>query len=206
MRTVHEIEALRPSDPVPKSMTQLPSGKSVSKLKLIMKTSQNREETPLAQPPLTTNGAVKEQDPSIHLATTYPPELGITDAEEALGPQQLFRLLRRQVHWAEQNSDELKKEVTLLEEIRRREFVEKEILIDAAIQLDLAHTARRRAVLAGTADIPSAALKAAADKEINRTISPRPSEAAPMENGDAQQLTAGDDERAAAVLASLHQV
>jgi len=206
MRTVHEIEALRPSDPIPKSMTQLPSGKSVSKLKLIMKVPSNKEETPQPQLQLGTNGNVNDHDLSAKSALSDLQDLGITAEEQALGPRNMFRLFRRQVHWAEQESEELKKEIALLEDIRRQEFVEKEILMDAVIRMDLDHTVRRRAVLAGAAGISSAALKAAADNEINRTVSPPPGENTATGNSAPAQREMGDDERAAAVLASLHQV
>ena len=41
MRTVHETEALRPSDPVPKSMQSGPTGRT-GKLKIIIKTPQSQ--------------------------------------------------------------------------------------------------------------------------------------------------------------------
>lgn len=205
MRTVHETEALRPSDPIPKSMLssmQSQPGKLMSRLKLIVKTPQPQSE---GQTPPPTNGTLNGHEPS-EWTSTYPPELGFTAEEEARGPKELHRLLRRQVHWAEEEAEALKKSVEALEELRRHEWMEKEILLDQAIKTDISWHERRREVLAGLADIPTSAIKAAADNEWNRTNSPLPGGSAVSGSPAPLKPPVEDKTEAAAVLASLHQV
>ena len=192
MRTVHETEALRPSDPIPKSMQptlQPHSAKPAPKLKLILKASQSQ----LDGQPSGTNGTTNGHDSS-GWVSSYPQELGVTAEEEAHGSKELYRLLRRQVHWAEEEAESLKRSVEMLEELRKKEWIEKEILLDQAINADIGWHERRREVLAGLADKPiSDVLKAAAGRnQVQDTaVSEDPVEP-PVEE-------------AAAVLASLHQ-
>src|ERR1700710_2144115 len=87
MRTVHETEALRPSDPIPKALlaSMQSHPKLASKLKLVVKTPQPDGQTP---PP--TNGTSNGHEPS-EWTTTYPPELGFTAEEENRRPDELYK-------------------------------------------------------------------------------------------------------------------
>jgi len=198
-RTVHETEALRPSDPIPKSLQAL---HKTPRLKDMMKPPQAHVEGHFAGP---TNGAVNG-DALDGWTSSFPPELGLTADEEARGPQELWRLLRRQLHWAEEETDSLKRQCEMLEELRKKEWLEKEILLDQTMKNEISWHVRRSEVLAGRAELPTAdQLKAAAERAWSNVLSPaslegmspslRPVKAQPVE----------DQREAAAVLASLHQ-
>jgi len=145
MRTVHETEALRPSDPIPKM-----DPAKASRLKLIIKKSQ--EEKGETQQ---TNGSAPptEIPESSAWTSTYPTELSFTAEEEARGTKELYRLLRRQVHWAEEEAESLKKQCEFMEEIRRKEWAEKEVLLQQVINNEQDWHNRRQAVLAGKANL-----------------------------------------------------
>jgi hypothetical protein len=138
MRTVHETEALRPSDPIPKSMQ--PMIKS-SRLKLSVKPQQSQDGLPH---PL--NGTTNGNDPP-GWTSSYPAELGFTAEEEARGSKELWRLLRRQVHWAEEEGELLKKQCEDLEILRRKEWLDKEVLLDQVIRNEVSWHERREEVL-----------------------------------------------------------
>ncbi|KIX08161.1 uncharacterized protein Z518_02817 [Rhinocladiella mackenziei CBS 650.93] len=153
MRTVHETEALRPSDPVPRGHTGGisnggGSGIPIKRLKLTMggKTNGDRKATLVGDlPSLPTRYSVSmlgmnpdevemaEDDGSEELfdavdvdsvpltlplpSDYYPADIwdDMDEYERNLPPSQYFRLLRRQIHWAEQEGRVLQRE---LEEIR----------------------------------------------------------------------------------------
>jgi hypothetical protein len=191
MRTVHETEALRPSDPIPKSMQ--PSGKN-SRLKSAGKPPQAPVEEPHAP-----NGFANGIDVAGWTAS-FPLELGFTAEEEARGSKELWRLLRRQVHWAEEEGELLKRQVEVLEELRKKEWLEKEILLDQVIRSEVDWHERRKEVLAGLAKLPSAEeIKAAA-----AALSPQGSAQSPNSKSASGQPM-GNDRDAAATLASLSQ-
>ena len=140
MRTVHETESLRPSDPVPKhhsaALANLtPSGKPI-RVKL----------NPPKQSPLATNGTHAESDSEASLSDEYtypiqwPEELwnDLTESEQAMKPSQLYRLLRRQLHWAETYAAAKKEEMETAERERRTEFERKELLLANVLEADLA--------------------------------------------------------------------
>jgi hypothetical protein len=189
MRTVHETEALRPSDPIPKGMQ--PSNRN-SRLKQIAKA---REATPNAQHETNgiTNGNAAPD-------WTDPGELGFTEGEETRGYKELWQLLRRQVHWAEEEGELLKRQCEAMEELRKNEWLEKEVLLDQVIRNEVDWHDRRKEVLAGLANLPSAEeIKAAA-----LALSPQGSTRSPNPPPVKGQPVAQDRD-AAAVLASLHQ-
>ena len=201
-RTVHETEALRPSDPIPKSMQAL---HKTSRLKDVMKPPQPHAEGHFAGP---LNGVVNGSDLNGWASSyPYPEELGLTAEEEARAPKELWRLLRRQLHWAEEETDSLKRQCEMIEELRKKEWLEKEILLDQTMKNEISWHVRRSEVLAGRAEIPTGdELKAAAERAaLNKVLSPpsfegmspgpRPIKGQPVE----------DQREAAAVLASLHQ-
>ena len=152
MRTVHETEALRPSDPVPRGHTGGISNGSISisngtktRIKLLLSSGPNGEKRASVigeLPPLPTKHSIahlgiKTEDMkldssdeseelvdgvdidsvpfTIPLAPDYyPPDIWETmdDYERNLPPSQYFRLLRRQIKWAEHDDAQLHKELT----------------------------------------------------------------------------------------------
>ncbi|KIX94386.1 uncharacterized protein Z520_09772 [Fonsecaea multimorphosa CBS 102226] len=152
MRTVHETEALRPSDPVPRGHTggisNGGSGLPIKRLKLTMggKTNGDKKATLVGDlPSLPTRYTVSMMgiDPddvamadddgseelvdavdvdSVPMSLPLPSDYYPTDIwddmdeyERSLPPSQWFRLLRRQIHWAEQEGRDLQQE---LEDLR----------------------------------------------------------------------------------------
>jgi hypothetical protein len=69
---------------------------------------------------------------------TYPPDIHFSRFESEIPANQLMRLLRRQLHWATEESEELKQEVEGLEELRRNEWAAKEALLEGVLQGELA--------------------------------------------------------------------
>lgn len=137
MRTVHETEALRPSDPVPKGHSEAggrsgsapgPNG-SVKRIKLFLSNGERPKSVLSELPPLPTDGIpgpdgeggpVDIDSVAFNLPVPreyYPSDIAdeFTDHELSLPPSQLVRLLRRQVQWAEQESQELQQELKQLE-------------------------------------------------------------------------------------------
>ena len=153
MRTVHETEALRPSDPVPRGHSGgISNGKEftnggIKRIKLIMGGGANGEKRASIigdLPPLPTkqtiaqmgvkvedvdvNGADESEELAdavdmdsieFQLPTTpdyWPVDIweDMEDYERALPPSQYFRLLRRQMMWAEEDGTKLGKELTQL--------------------------------------------------------------------------------------------
>jgi hypothetical protein len=69
---------------------------------------------------------------------TYPPDIHFSLFESEIPANQLMRLLRRQLHWALEESEGLKREVDGLEELRRNEWAAKEALLEGVLQGELA--------------------------------------------------------------------
>jgi len=63
-----------------------------------------------------------------------PASLSFTPAEAMLPRQQLFRLLRRQIHWATQEETELAQELDALERQRREEWLAKELVMENLLE------------------------------------------------------------------------
>ncbi|KAG5983163.1 hypothetical protein E4U55_000645 [Claviceps digitariae] len=147
MRTVHETEALRPSDPVPKSMQSGPSGKS-NKLKIIIKTPQSHAGGGDDEPGEALNGDSGMSD-------FFTPLTGeLFSSEELSFPvDKLYRKCYWESKWADQVGDALKKECREWEEIYYKEWLEKEVLLSQVIQSEVDWHDRRKAILEGTADI-----------------------------------------------------
>lgn len=200
MRTVHETEALRPSDPIPKGMQ--PSNRNLA-LKSAAKHSHAPSDEQYAP-----NGIANGNDVS-GWTSSYPAELGFTAEEEASDPQELFRSLRRQVQWAEEEGVLLKKQSDAMEEFRKNEWREKEVLLDQVIRSEADWYERRQEVLAGLANLPSAeAIKAAAAMSAaSRQGSIESPTRQPVDSNPAndQPVAQERDADAAAALASLSQ-
>jgi hypothetical protein len=193
MRTVHETEALRPSDPIPKSMQ--PQVKTGNKLKIVIK-QQGQTSGESHSPGPGRNSANPETASSAFGAegdiTQFPTELGFTPDELALEPKELWRLLRRQLHWAEEEAESLKQEAEMMDEIRKKEWLEKEILLDQVIKNEMDWLERRRIALSTLPPVEEIRAQTLAQME---TAVGKAREEEPRE----------DQREAAAVLASLHQ-
>ena len=142
MRTVHETEALRPSDPIPRSHSQAQI--KPQRLKLIVNAKPpDREET---------NGEATEFDddatvysnPDLDRETRsiptfeYPPDVQFSAEELSMPPYELFRLLRRQVHWSEKETLVLKDATEVLEKKRKEEWQAKELVLANLMEAELA--------------------------------------------------------------------
>jgi hypothetical protein len=163
MRTVHEPEPPRASTTANASASEPtpPGKKSGIKLKLSNGNTNNPNANLQNAPPTPTHSAMlaptHDEDgnpvtpslptdniqyiPAHHPITgqpgfmiTYPPDIHFSAWESSIQADELLRLLRRQVHWAEQESEELKAEVERLERLRREEWVLKELLLDGALE------------------------------------------------------------------------
>jgi hypothetical protein len=198
MRTVHETEALRPSDPVPKSMQ--PFLKSGNRLKLVIKQQQDYGEQ--ARSP----GYIREiqsgdvfntssTSPDNDQTNPFSSDAVLTADESSRDPKDLWRLLRRQVHWADEDTEALQRECEMAEAIRKKEWTEKEILLDQVIKNELDWYERRQVVLA-TLPPSVAELKAQTLAQIDAVTAP---------NAEKAEDQKEDQREAAAVLASMAQ-
>ncbi|KAH6898430.1 hypothetical protein B0T10DRAFT_108015 [Thelonectria olida] len=144
MRTVHETEALRPSDPVPKSMQSGPV--KGSKLKIIIKTPQS-------------HGNQDDGDDIAngdeHNAEYFTPLTEeMFDHEELAFPvDKLYRKCYWESKWADEVGEALKKECKAWEDVYYQEWLEKEVLLAQVIKSEVDWHGRRQAILSGTADV-----------------------------------------------------
>ncbi|KAB5580507.1 hypothetical protein GE09DRAFT_1212955 [Coniochaeta sp. 2T2.1] len=154
MRTVHETEALRPSDPVPKSM-QPPGGAPAAKtgkVKIVLKTQASYAAA--RGDDLDDSGANDENGGSpIQEFTPLTEDQGFTPEELAMPLEQLHNVCRLQLRWTERANAELAKDCKLWEEEYKRQWLEKEVLLDQVVQAEQGWHARRLAVLSGQADV-----------------------------------------------------
>ncbi|KAK4150741.1 hypothetical protein C8A00DRAFT_17784 [Chaetomidium leptoderma] len=144
MRTVHETEALRPSDPVPKSMQA--TGKSKN-LKIIIKTPQSHA---AGQDDAIDDGSAGD-DSSGDIFTPLTEDQGFLSDELTMPLARLMKLCRLQVKWAEEEGEQLRSECKQWEELYKHEWLEKEVLLDQVVQSERDWKTRREAVLAGEA-------------------------------------------------------
>lgn len=171
MRTVHETEALRPSDPVPKHHSSNPTNK-VQRLKLVLtsegkKLPHDKGSTPASPsshshpansatgPPAPAsdadyahNNVIYLQDlasPNAPTMVQFPPDIELSAEELRLPAPDLFQLLRRQLHWATQERDQLRAEAEVLEKQRKEEWQAKELLVENLMEAQVAAEQRHRA-------------------------------------------------------------
>ncbi|KAL3460696.1 hypothetical protein BJX64DRAFT_176928 [Aspergillus heterothallicus] len=136
MRTVHETEALRPSDPVPKrhdilSAAGTPVGTPVSKLQRIKLKLSHPPKDDTDQYSESVNGdTAGTEDLDEFEVPEFTVETGFDDHELELSPQELYRLLRRQIHWAEQEGTELRGDWDKIRPKRKQAWIEKEAIFD----------------------------------------------------------------------------
>ena len=142
MRTVHETEALRPSDPIPKIQGTVNA--KPQRLKLIVNSKPPNEEQ---------RGTLDvdiDDDATIYSTTSvdpeapppvpfeYPLDIHFTEEELVLPADHLFKLLRRQVHWAEEEASALKAEIEALQRKRKEEWQAKELVLANLMEAELA--------------------------------------------------------------------
>lgn len=72
----------------------------------------------------------------------YPPDIHFTAWESSIAADQLMRLLRRQVHWAQKEGAEIKEEVENLEQQKREAWTVKEILLEGILEAELSQADR----------------------------------------------------------------
>ncbi|KAF3918554.1 hypothetical protein ABW21_db0209280 [Orbilia brochopaga] len=152
MRTVHETEALRPSDPIPKSHPNHPLNLSAHLHDHIDhdKDDEYSSLSPSPQPlsdeeddggGIGSNGlsgSSKEKG-----ALYYDPEDGFDPDEAKLPPTELYKLLRRKLVWAQEETSLLETQKKKLEEKRRQAWVKKEMLLEQVIGMQLGDAAKQ---------------------------------------------------------------
>ncbi|OAA32890.1 Zinc finger, C2H2-type/integrase, DNA-binding protein [Moelleriella libera RCEF 2490] len=184
MRTVHETEALRPSDPVPKSMQTGPASKS-NKLKIIIKTPLSHaggddESGDGGGGGGGGGGGVNGDSGTSDYFTALSGELFTSD-ELAFPVDKLYRKCYWESKWADEVGEALKKECKQWEEVYYKEWLEKEVLLSQVVQSEVAWHERRQAILEGTADVHVPGAKDGGEKTTTT-----------MTNGTAKKLqTAG---------------
>lgn len=132
MRTVHETEALRPSDPVPRNYSS--ANFKPQRLKLVMNSKAPKEGEEAADEAATLSPHSGAEETPFE----YPAEAAFSPEEQAMPPSELFRLLRRQIAWAEAAGRELEAEVKDLETKRRNEWTGKELVLANLMEAELA--------------------------------------------------------------------
>ncbi len=164
MRTVHETEALRPSDPVPRNHSNPPP--RPQRLKLVLS----------ARPPAGGHADEDDDVPGSLLSpdgyeqrSAYPSDLQLTSEEKTMHPQNLLRLLNAQMQCVEDERAQLAEEVAALEKRKFREWQEKELVLENVMEAEMAFHARRDA---GRAKSGSVTAKARQDKLLGMKILP----------------------------------
>ncbi|KKK20800.1 hypothetical protein AOCH_007157 [Aspergillus ochraceoroseus] len=143
MRTVHETEALRPSDPVPKrhdlpSAAGTPVGTPVSKLQRIRLKLSHPPKDDVERYSESVNGdAIETEDLDEFELPGFGSEGGFDDHELEMNPHQLYRLLRRQIHWAEKEGSTLRGDWDKIRPKRKDAWLEKEAIFDDLIDAEL---------------------------------------------------------------------
>lgn len=161
MRTVHETEALRPSDPVPRghgAPTTTSTGTTTTtttttgttkpgKLKIIIKTPQSHG----GGDDMSDESGANGHD---HEAYFTPMPADLFSAGELAGPvEKLYRKCYWEAKWAGEVGEALRKESAEWEAVYYREWREKESLVAQAVQSEVDWHERRQAILSGAADV-----------------------------------------------------
>jgi hypothetical protein len=158
MRTVHETEALRPSDPVPKHHSSNPTNK-VQRIKLTFNKfsaglNGTKEDEPTAPSKRKTpeDPALTEPLDDLHYGfdnvqwfrdektggwtKKFPdfPEFQ-PEEEEELTAQELYALMKKQIKWALEERDELDQQLYEAEKRRKGEWIAKEMVLADSIAL-----------------------------------------------------------------------
>ena len=142
MRTVHETEALRPSDPVPRGHSQ--AQVKPQRIKLVLKGKIRGAQAEI------NNDPDESLFQDIDNATTAPVSLlkdtQLTEEELAMRPDQLYKLCRRQLHWSEEEGERLRKECEELEAQYKQEWQAKELVVANLIEAELAVASGNEAI------------------------------------------------------------
>ena len=149
MRTVHETEALRPSDPVPKNYSSIPP--KPQRLKLIVNSKPRDEgngDTEIDDDATVYSNTDAEIDEPPAAPFEYPADVQFTEEELDMRPDRLFKLLRRQIHWSEEDGTDLQDEIRSLEAKRKEEWVAKELILANVMEAEIA-TAHDKGELPG---------------------------------------------------------
>ncbi|KAK0729036.1 hypothetical protein B0T21DRAFT_292332 [Apiosordaria backusii] len=147
MRTVHQTEDLRPSDPVSKAHQT--TGKSSKNLRIILKTPQSHA---AGQDDVVDDGIARNDD-SEDMFTPLTEEQGFTPEELAMPLPKLFRFLKCQLKWTEEEGEQLQAKCKQLEDMYKQDWLEKEVLLEQVMRSEKDWHARRQAVLSGEADV-----------------------------------------------------
>ncbi|KAI4105609.1 MAG: hypothetical protein L6R37_002687 [Teloschistes peruensis] len=160
LRTVHETDNLKPSDPVPKSHSS--HGRSQRlKLKPPKPPGSESNDLPSSPRPNTLEDAKEfaaaheddDEDDEDDDATAPNDEASTSpyyvaeyydlfnNEELAMGPVELMRLLRRQVHWIEEEGRGLAAEVEVSEKKRFEEWQRKELVLWNIMEAELSWAA-----------------------------------------------------------------
>ncbi|KAJ5489310.1 hypothetical protein N7539_004200 [Penicillium diatomitis] len=143
MRSVHELDSLRPTEVKAAALGSAAgaTGTPVAKLQRIrLKLSQpsrdhgSDAETVNESLSTTATGHDDTEDASL---SEFGPELGFDKRELAMAPRDLYRLLRRQIHWAENETAQLKSLWDQLRPKREQAWLEKEAIFDDVIDAEL---------------------------------------------------------------------
>ncbi|KAL7628356.1 hypothetical protein AAE478_002558 [Parahypoxylon ruwenzoriense] len=191
MRTVHETEALRPSDPVPKSM-QTQSGPKSGKLKIIIKTPQSHAAGQ--------DDAVDDGDAAEDMSDFFTPlteQQGFSSNELAMDIKILYKMCVANLRWSTRDLDALRRECKEMEEAYRQEWLEKEALLDQVIQIEEDWWQRRELVLRAEAKA-----QMAKNGDSGTSGASRASGASGASLGDTQEVVNGSQ----ATVASLSQL
>lgn len=144
MRTVHRGEALKPFESQPMQGQRLP------RIRFTLGQGQGHfepeddggDENPSRQ---------SDNQASVNLSRDSSPdasqvaELGFHPGEMDLPMNTLCRLLRRQVHWAEKDREDLERRGSIIERMRKETWIEKELILRDIFLMEehLANSKRR---------------------------------------------------------------
>ncbi|KAL4796393.1 hypothetical protein BDV19DRAFT_81031 [Aspergillus venezuelensis] len=141
MRTVHETEALRPSDPVPKRHDVLSAAGTflpASKLQRIkLKLSHPPRDGSEQYSESVNDDTAGTEDLDEFEVPEFNSESGFDDHELEMNPHQLYRLLRRQIHWAEQEGVNLRGDWDRIRPKRKQAWLEKEAVFEDLMDAEL---------------------------------------------------------------------
>lgn len=149
MRTVHETEALRPSDPVPKGLQSGGAAGKTPKLKIIIRTPQSHA---AGQDDAVEDGHSGDENSAEHL-TQLTEKDGFTSRELEMDWQKLHAVCRSQLQWAQEDAETLRRECDKWEDVVKKAWLEKEVLLDQTVKSELGWHERRQAILTGATDI-----------------------------------------------------
>lgn len=141
MRTVHETEALRPSDPIPRahpaiSLSTPSQPAKLQRIKLKMPGVSSSSGASASNSANADSGYDMDANNAFALPD-FPSDLGFDEEELRLSPSQLYRLLRRQIHWAEKEGADLRTETEAVEAKRKAAYREKHLVFDDVVSAEV---------------------------------------------------------------------